>query len=167
MNGEGVTVYFSLFDEAVQCCNTLFGGTSKSVWNVYQVVSIIYLAAGAVYAAVIAGKCGMGLFDSDKYSAAQFEKITAETDKNKGQFRRKFNVPTLFISGVVLEVIYMIILSSYGGANEKLGGSLFASSNGVNPVIALFIISFVAYLAVSVYNWITFGNLKAEIMREN
>ncbi len=61
----------------------------------------------------------------------------------------------------------MIMLSSYGANNESTASSLFATSNGVNWTIAFFILSFVAYAAVSVYNWITFGNLKAEIMREN
>ncbi len=165
-NGGGITVGFSLYNEAIRCFGEVFGGTSKRVWDVYQVVSIIYLAAGAVFAVVVLQKCARGLLNIEKYSAAQFEKVTSGKETKKG-FLQKFNLPTLFVSGVVLEVLYMIMLSSYGANNESTASSLFATSNGVNWTIAFFILSFVAYAAVSVYNWITFGNLKAEIMREN
>lgn len=165
-NGGGTTVVFSLFNEAIRCFGEVFGGISKRVWDVYQAVSIVYLAAGAVFAVVVAQKCARGLLDIEKYSAAQFEKVTSGKETKKG-FLQKFNLPTLFVSGVVLEVLYMIMLSSYGANNESAASSLFATSNGVNWTIAFFILSFVAYAAVSVYNWITFGNLKAEIMREN
>lgn len=167
VNAEGATVGFSLFDEAIRCFSEVFGGTSKRVWDVYQVVSVIYLAAGAVFAAVVLVKCVMGLFDADKYCAEQYAKITSDNGGNKGGLRKKFNVPTLFVSGVVLEVLYMILLSSYGSDNNIGINSLFASSNGVTGLIALFIISFVAYAAVAVYGGIKSGNLKAEIMREN
>ena len=158
VNAEGATVGFSLFDEAIRCFSEVFGGTSKRVWDVYQVVSVIYLAAGAVFAAVVLVKCVMGLFDADKYCAEQYAKITSDNGGNKGGLRKKFNV---------LEVLYMILLSSYGSDNNIGINSLFASSNGVTGLIALFIISFVAYVAVAVYGGIKSGNLKAEIMREN
>ncbi|MDE5729260.1 MAG: hypothetical protein K2I20_03695 [Clostridia bacterium] len=166
-SGEGTTVCFSLFDEALLCFNEVFGGTSKKVWDVYQVVSVIYLAAGCVFAAVVLAKCVSGLFDLDKYCAAQYAKITSDNGGSKGGMRKKFNVPTLFVSGVVLEVLYMIMLSSYGAENEAGANSLFASANGVTGFIALFIISFAAYVAVAVFGAIKSGNLKAEIMREN
>ena len=37
-NGGGITVGFSLYNEAIRCFGEVFGGTSKRVWDVYQVV---------------------------------------------------------------------------------------------------------------------------------
>ena len=146
-NGGGITVGFSLYNEAIRCFGEVFGGTSKRVWDVYQVVSIIYLAAGAVFAVVVLQKYARGLLNIEKYSAAQFEKVTSGKETKKG-FLQKFNLPTLFVSGVVLEVLYMIMLSSYGANNESTASSLFATSNGVNWTIAFFILSFVAYAEI-------------------
>lgn len=165
-SGGGMTFCFSLFNEATRCFGEVLGGTAKGVWDGYQVVSIVYLAAGAVFAVVVAQRCVRGLLNIEKYSEEQFKKITAGKDVKKGFFQ-KFNVPTLFISGVVLEVVYMIMLSTYGGNSDAAQTGYFASANGVNWTITFFILSFVAYVAVSLYNWITFGKLKAEIMREN
>lgn len=159
----GATQRFSLFDEVLRCFNLIGAAEASQVYNVYQVVSVIYLALGCAYAVYSAVKCVMNLLRGDEYVRESCEKIKQPEEGKKRVYFKKFTVTNLFLSGVALEIFYIILVKcAAGGA----GAGYVSAANGVTGFIAFFILFTAAYVAVAYFAHREISAVKRAILSE-
>lgn len=187
----GVVLYkeeFSFYEEIKVAFGLMVNYTEKvngsnglesvvNIFGVYQLVAVVFIAAGTIWLAIDAIRELAALAASENYAVMQYDKIkTRSTGKSRGFLFgwRRYSPSGLILSGVVFEILYIlmvrIVLSNTGGADVGLdydGVSKFVNITGVTGLIVFPSLFFAGYFIGAAYNKIVFSKIKTEIIKED
>lgn len=170
INVLGLTlIRFSVLDEIILSFKNVSSGYGVGATSmIFQLLAAVQMAIGLVIYAVSLIKNILNITNTENYALEQYDKIkTRESDGARKNWNR-FSVTQFFISGVMLEMLYIIYSKAFSGIfGENYDASYFSQVNTVSWLIIFFIIFTLAYITVAVTARIQLKNLKLEILKED
>lgn len=164
---EGIKLAeFSFLDEIIVAVNSIKGGFTSvaSVFSMYQIVAMVYLAVAVGVTIFNLVKSVMSITNLEGYALERYDEIKMRANNSKKRFGNRFTVTNLFITGIALEVLYIVCLRGFGGYGAE---SYFAYVNSVTWYSVFFIIFTVAYAVVAVLTSVKYKQDKTAILKED